>query len=131
MRRFSEIENEFMDQRPQRVDAIEKFYAYKSGSFEVFDDKREALKFSSLVEKVIINKAELDDFNKSNKEYRNKIHTAWKAELRDEFREFNDKTFNYMYEKVTSEESNYDQITNSMFDLADFVSDILKANENK
>lgn len=106
-----------------------KYVAYKNGSANHFDDKKEALACSTLVERLVTNE---DDVRKNREELRRLNRAAfdiWYESLREEYSYFSDAVFNLVYDMANERghSSGYDEVANCMIDVAVFAEKIIAA----
>jgi dsDNA-binding SOS-regulon protein len=83
---FEKVKEAFLP-APISVAQVVKFRAYKDGKCEIFKSRKEAEKFSNMIESFAEN---LEEYTKAAEEYSkwyNSVHDAWYKAIRDEFRE--------------------------------------------
>ena len=102
---------------PKQVKAIFKYYAYSNGTtLGKFDTNSEATAVSSIVEKIIENKVEYDEYVASYELYKANLIT-WKTRLFQEVTAslpfITDKIFNKVYDVIKYE--NYGVDSNDTF----------------
>ena len=79
---------------------IYTYFAYKDGqSFECFS-KAEAQKISHLIEYVLVNKDEIDQYAKNQNALLNKAIQLWKDNLRAEYSHIRESVYNMCYEEA-------------------------------
>lgn len=103
---------------PKQVKAIFKYYAYSNGTtLGKFDTNSEATAVSSIVEKIIENKVEYDEYVASYELYKANLISTWKTRLFQEVTAclpfITDKIFNKVYDVIKYE--NYGVDSNDTF----------------
>ena len=127
---FSEACNQ-VGYNPDRSNAPERIYtyfAYKDGqSFECFS-KAEAQKISHLIEYVLVNKDEIDQYAKNQNALLNKAIQLWKDNLREEYSHIRESVYNMCYEEAydRAHAYGYDEVASVLKDVIGFACKILK-----
>ena len=106
---------------------IFKYFADKDGqSFECFS-KAEAQKISHLIEYVLVNKDEIDQYRNSQNILLSRAIQIWKNNLREEYSHISDHVYNLCYEEAyyRSHAYGYDEVASSLKDEIEFASKLL------
>jgi dsDNA-binding SOS-regulon protein len=118
---------------PNLVTQIIKFRAYKDGKCEIFKSRKEAEKFSNMIESFAEN---LEEHTKAAEEYSNwsrSVYDAWYKAIRDEFREQYQNTallscFQEIYDQAEerADGSGHDEVYYYFKHYTFFAAEILK-----
>jgi hypothetical protein len=106
---------------------IYTYFAYKDGqSFECFS-KAEAQKISHLIEYVLVNKDEIDQYAKNQNALLNKAIQLWKDNLREEHSSIPERVYNICYEKAydRAHAYGYDEVASTLKDEIEFACKLL------
>lgn len=119
------------DRRVEGPSRIYKYFAYKEGKAQEFNEKSEALKFSKNVESVIVNKEEIDQFWSERQHIENLVKDAWKKSLRNGCDYISNEIFSKIYDKAYEDghSAGYDEVANYFSEYMDFASDIISLHE--
>ena len=102
--------------------------AYKNGTCQTFVTEQEAKQFSKLVERVVENQKEIDEFWKSQRELEKRADGIWYSELEEYWSsldvtgEFFDICYSEAYDRAHS--SGRDEIASVMHDVVNFAEKI-------
>lgn len=126
MKQFKEYQAQFP--KPIRIVPEYKWYGYKDGVTYEFPDQESARNFTSLVERVIANKEEIEQNHNTIVGAENQASQAWYNDLRKEYYYFNDTQFNLVYNMAyeRGHSSGYDEVANYMIDLSTFADALLQ-----
>ena len=112
---------------------VYKWFAYKGGVVKCFDNRNDALHYSSSFEKVLNEEASLNYTNwwATRRESEQAAKDIWFAALREEYSELIDMTFKHCYDKAYEDGHSYgwNEIASYMWDYVEFTHDILRANK--
>lgn len=98
-----------------------KYYSYKDGKATIFDTWDEAHKHSKLVEKMIVNQVQVNQYKSKVSEIDNKAFDLWFNELKTDFSinypkliELSENCFDVIYEKAyeRGHHAGYDEVAN-------------------
>lgn len=106
---------------------IYTYFAYKDGqSFECFS-KAEAQKISHLIEQVVANKAEIDQYTQNQNALLNKAIQLWKDNLRSEYSHIRESVYNMCYEEAydRAHAYGYDEVASVLKDVIGFAHKLL------
>ena len=119
------------DRTAEWPEPIFKYFAYKSGVVKQFDTRKEAVAFSNIVERVIVNQSELDSFGRKQADIEASAVNLWMKELRDDYPELTDKQFGIIYDKAYEDghSTGYDEVGLHFQDLYYFCMKFVKAGE--
>ena len=132
MKRFEEYKKEVQEkygniEEPEKIKLwfyYEKGKAY--GPFETPPDKKNR-------EMVVINNDEIHGYKKTIKKIEADSFDNWFNDLKKEYNDLNDITFDLCYSMAydRGHSYGYDEIANYMIDIAIFAENIIKANKEK
>ena len=119
------------DRTAPRPEPIYKYFAYKAGVAKQFDTRKEAVAFSNIVERVIVNQSERDSFGKKQADGEAAAAELWMKELCDDYPELTDKQFGIIYDKAYEDghSAGYDEVGLHFQDLYYFCMNFHKAGE--
>lgn len=103
-------------------------YGYKNGKVHTFTSHVDAKDYSDLVETVIINQNEIDEYNVKQNYLHQLAVSNWYADLRKKYNYLADAVFSRCYQEVflDSPSRDYDNIVTRMGFMACFVEDIIR-----
>ena len=106
-----------------------KFFAYKNGEVKEFPSRKEAESYSDNIERVLANKAEVEDYWHERQELANKASEIWHAALRNEYIHLSDAVYSICYGKAYDygHSSGYDEVAGKMIDIVDMAEQIIAA----
>ena len=129
MRKFNDIKAQY--QYPEMVQLQYEFYAYKDGKAHgPFNNIIEAHKVSANTERVQKNKKEYEDYQEQYRQIEGRVVDEWFIELREYYKDLNDKTFNVCYNMAydRGHSAGYDEVASYMNDYYYFAQQIIKSN---
>lgn len=99
------------------------WFAYKQGDVRAYENKREALEFSSIVERSEINSKEIEAWTINQSQLRDVAYENWKSHLRRDYPTVSDKIFTACLDRViqSARQVNYDNLAVEVEDLIEFV----------
>lgn len=102
---------------------VYKFFAYKNGDCVTFDTEREAKEYSSLYERIHVNKEEIDKYLALSREFHNLAWKYWYSDLRQEYSYLHDKVFDICYDEAyeRGHSGGYDEVGFCMSDIVQFA----------
>jgi len=105
------------------------YFAYKEGKSQQFLTEQEAKNFSKNIERVTINKDEIDTYHIERREQETKAVRIWQQYLRNEYSYLSDELFDLCYSKAYDEghSAGYDEVGNCMFEYVEFAEKVLKS----
>ena len=126
---FSEACNQvgYNPGRSSAPERIYKYFAYKDGqSFECFS-KAEAQKISHLIEYILVNKDEIDQYAKNQNALFSMAVQLWKDNLREEYSHIPEYVYNLCYEEAydRSHADGYDEVASTLKDEIEFACKLL------
>jgi len=110
---------------------IIKYYYLENGiSYGPINEKPVGKK---VVERVVFNQKEIDEYWNNIRFEREKAETEWYDDLRIEFSELSDGIFKACYSQAWEDghSSGYDEIGNIMYDIVEFAKNIIKIHEKE
>lgn len=115
---------------PDRSNApkrIYKYFAYKDGQSFECSSKEEAQKISHLIEQVVANKAEIDQYTQNQNALLNKAVQLWKDSLRAEYSHIRESVYNMCYEEAydRAHAYGYDEVASVLEDVIGFAHKLL------
>lgn len=108
-----------------------KYFAYKGGEAKEFESREEAARFSTIIETVQTNEAEIKKHEiEYNRRY-SMVFEVWYKGLRSDYADLNDEIFAKCYSKAYEDghSSGHDNVANELDYIADFARDVIKAHE--
>lgn len=105
------------------------WYAYSARDVREYPTKEDAMEFSKLVERAVINKAEIDAFWEERRELEQKAVDIWYNVLLEYHSNLSAEVFSIVYSKAYENvhSDGYDAVASEMEELAIFAERILKA----
>ena len=109
---------------PERV---YKYFAYKDGQTFECSSKEKAQKISTLIEYVLVNKDEIEQYRNSQNILLSRAIQIWKNNLREEYSHISDHVYNLCYEKAydRAHAYGYDEVASSLKDEIEFACKLL------
>ena len=106
---------------------IYKYFAYKDGQTFECSSKEEASKISPLIEEVLANKNEIEQFRNNQNILLSRAIQIWKNNLREEYSHISDHVYNLCYEKAyyRSHAYGYDEVASTLKDEIEFACKLL------
>lgn len=106
---------------------IYKYFAYKDGQAFECSSKEEALKISSLVDQVLVNKDEIEQYTENRNNLLRKAIQIWKDSLRAKYSHISDYVYNLCYEEAyyRSHAYGYDEVASTLEDEIEFACKLL------
>jgi dsDNA-binding SOS-regulon protein len=125
MRKYAEFVKE-AGPYPGLIDKEYSWWAYKQGESKAFTNKRDAHKFSKLVDMVWENVDLWQASMNACNEYSQKIYDAWYAELRNSKSSMPDKVFDIFFKKAEwfADEADGDDNPNDR--LAEYLEELVE-----
>lgn len=116
--------NPYYSKAPERV---YRYFAYKDGQAFECSSKAEAQKISHLIEYILVNKDEIDQYAKNQNALLNKAIQLWKDNLREEYSDIPENVYGLCYEKAydRSHDYGYDEVASTLEDEIEFACKIL------
>ena len=106
---------------------IYKYFAYKDGQSFECSSKEEAQKISHLIEQVLVNKDEIDQYVKNRNALLNKATQLWQDNLREEYLYISEYVYNMCYEEAydRAHAYGYDEVASVLKDVIGFACKLL------
>ena len=107
-------------------------YAYKKGEAREFTDRKEALKFSDVVEVVWRSSPERDEIIAQRTAAENKADELWSTKLREYWQELDDALYSVCYNEAyeRGHSAGHDEIACYMHDTVAFAKRVLEVTKN-
>jgi len=104
------------------------YYAYRNGTCSIFDNEKEAKRFSCLIEKKMINSDEVEQYWDTKRIIEIEAFTIWYESLREEWSELSNELFKVCYgeAELRGHSSGCDEVANCMYDVVEFAQRVLK-----
>lgn len=106
---------------------VYKYFAYKDGQSFESSSKEEAQKISHLIEQVLANKVEIDQYTQNQNALLNKAIQLWKDNLREEYSHIRESVYNMCYEEAydRAHAYGYDEVASVLKDVIGFAHKLL------
>lgn len=132
MRRWDEIKRDFQEEydalgeRPQ-ADIV--YFGYRDGKSEEFPSRKEAEKYTRLVEPSVKNKKEIDAYDTAWRAVEAKASERFHQELRKEYGFLSDEVYGLCYSRAYEDghSAGYDEVANCMIGEVEFAEKLIDA----
>lgn len=112
---------------PKAPERIYKYFAYKDGQAFECSSKQEAIKISPLIEQVLANKDEIEQYVQNQNILLSKAIQIWNSNLRIEYSHIPEHIYNFCYEKAydSAHAYGYDEVASYLKDAIEFACKIM------